>query len=182
MRARSANEGSGTAGWPLVVPLACFPKVEEDIGNHCPLRCRGGEDYACAFFWAIQRAFTKADKFFLAAVLIIGRVLVLAGAAPFGADFPFHLARRCFIATEIRLRAAALIVRPLPADVALGGLSRLGADVVSPSRAEMAWSRRLRSVLNSATRFWTSIEFLACPAGTAHCSSQILANFGRVQV
>ena len=34
VRARSANEGSGTADWPLVAPLACFPKDEEDIAEH----------------------------------------------------------------------------------------------------------------------------------------------------
>src|SRR5271165_4273880 len=33
VRARSANEGSGTAGWPLVAPAACFPKDEEDIAE-----------------------------------------------------------------------------------------------------------------------------------------------------
>ena len=77
----------------------------------------------------------------------------------FGADFPFHLAHRCFIAAEIRLRAAGLIVRRFPpADAAFGGRPRLGADEVSPSRAEMAWSRRLRSALNSETRFSMSIE------------------------
>ena len=31
VRARSANEGSGTADWPLVAPLACFPKDEEAL-------------------------------------------------------------------------------------------------------------------------------------------------------
>ncbi len=31
VRALSANEGSGTADWPLVAPLACFPKDEEDM-------------------------------------------------------------------------------------------------------------------------------------------------------
>ena len=36
VRARSANEGSGTAGWPLVAPLACFPKDEEDIVDSSP--------------------------------------------------------------------------------------------------------------------------------------------------
>ena len=34
VRALSANEGSGTADWPLVEPLACFPKNEEDIPAH----------------------------------------------------------------------------------------------------------------------------------------------------
>src|ERR1019366_1136001 len=33
VRARSANDGSGTADWPLVAPLACFPKDEEDIAE-----------------------------------------------------------------------------------------------------------------------------------------------------
>ena len=36
VRALSANEGSGTADWPLVVPLACFPKDEEDIVDSSP--------------------------------------------------------------------------------------------------------------------------------------------------
>jgi hypothetical protein len=34
VRALSANEGSGTAGWLLVAPLACFPKDEEDFIGH----------------------------------------------------------------------------------------------------------------------------------------------------
>src|ERR1019366_4199264 len=34
VRALSANEGSGTADWPLVAPLACFPKDDEDIADH----------------------------------------------------------------------------------------------------------------------------------------------------
>jgi hypothetical protein len=34
VRALSANEGSGIADWPLVAPLACFPKDEEDIAEH----------------------------------------------------------------------------------------------------------------------------------------------------
>ena len=39
VRARSANEGSGTADGLLVAPLACFPKDEEDIVEH-PLGIR----------------------------------------------------------------------------------------------------------------------------------------------
>src|SRR5208283_298470 len=35
VRARSANEVSGTEDWPLVAPLACFPKDEEDIADYC---------------------------------------------------------------------------------------------------------------------------------------------------
>ena len=84
-----------------------------------------------------------------------------AAFACFGADFPFHLAHRCFIAAEIRLRAAGRIVRRFPlADAAFGGRPRLGADEVIPSRAEMAWSMRLRSAFNSETRYWMSIESL----------------------
>jgi hypothetical protein len=33
VRALSANEGSGTAGRPLVEPLACLPMDEEDIAD-----------------------------------------------------------------------------------------------------------------------------------------------------
>ena len=63
-------------------------------------------DYAFSFFLEAQRAFISADNFFLAAALIAGRALVFLGAA-----LPFHFAQRCFIASEIRVRAAALIVR-----------------------------------------------------------------------
>lgn len=62
--------------------------------------------YAFGFFRAAQRAFINADDFFLAAALIEGRLLAFLGA-----DFPFHLAQRCFIASEIRLRAATLMCR-----------------------------------------------------------------------
>jgi len=64
-------------------------------------------DYAFALFLAAQRAFINADNFFLAAALIAGRVFVCF----FGADLTFHFAQRCFMASEIRLRAAALIRR-----------------------------------------------------------------------
>jgi hypothetical protein len=64
--------------------------------------------YSFAFFLAVQRAFINTDNFFLAAALIGRRLLAFLGA-----DFPFHFAQRCFIAAEIRLRAAALIVRRL---------------------------------------------------------------------
>jgi len=95
-------------------------------------------DYAFAFFLAAQRAFINADNFFLAAALIGGRLLVFLGA-----DFPFHFAQRCFIASEIRLRAAALIVRRLRRGAVavcdFGGRPRRGADgPTSPSSAEMA--------------------------------------------
>ena len=111
-------------------------------------------DYAFAFFLAAQRAFINADNFFLAAALIEGRLLAFLGA-----DFPFHFAHRCFIASEMRLRAAGLIRRRFPlVDVAFGGRPRRGAVEVSPSSAEMAWSRRLRSAFKSETRCWMSIE------------------------
>ena len=73
-----------------------------------------------------------------------------AHALRLGADFPCQVAQRFFIASEMRLRAAALIRRRfLPAVgtavFALGGRPRRGGDdEVSPSSAEMAWSIRLR--------------------------------------
>ena len=111
-------------------------------------------DYVFAFFLTAQRAFINADNFFLAAALIGGRLLALLGA-----DFPFHFAQRCFMAAEIRLRAAALIVRRLwpKAGTArdFGGRPRRGADgPESPSSAEMAWSTRTRSDLSSANTFF----------------------------
>jgi len=95
-------------------------------------------DYALSFFRAAQRAFIRADNFFLAAALIAGRAFVFLGA-----DFPFHFAHRCFIAAEIRLRAAGLIVRRLwrvaGAVCDFGGRPRRGANgTASPSSAEMA--------------------------------------------
>jgi hypothetical protein len=125
-------------------------------------------DYAFRFFFAAHRAFVNADNFFLAAALIGGRVLAVLGA-----DFPFYFAHRCFIALEMRLRAAALIRRRFPpVDVAFGGRPRRGAVEASTSSAEMAWSRRLRSAFKSETRFWTSIEPPQMLRGTAHCSSR----------
>src|SRR5271157_5064082 len=143
--ALSANEGSGTAGRLLVTPATCFPKGEEDI-------------YPFAFCLAAQRAFINTDNFFLAAALIGGRLLAFLGA-----DFPFHFAHRCFIAAEIRLRAAALILRRRGVIVGVafdfGGRPRRGADEpASPSSAEIAWSRRFRSAFKSETKFWMSIE------------------------
>ena len=92
-------------------------------------------DYA--FFLAAQRAFINADNLFLAAALIAGRVLVFLGA-----DLPFHFAQRCFIAAEIRLRAAGLIVRRLwrgaGAVCDFGGRPRRADGPASPSSAEMA--------------------------------------------
>src|ERR1039458_6690100 len=66
-------------------------------------------NYASDSFFAAHRAFINTDNFFLAAVLIGGRLLAFLGAA-----FPFHFAHRCFIATEMRLRAAGLRRRRFP--------------------------------------------------------------------
>ena len=148
MRARSANDGSGTVGWPLVAPLACLPKDEEAT-------------YAFASFLAAQRAFMSADNFFFAAALIGRRTVVFLGAALacFGEDFPFHFAHRCFIASEMRLRADALIRRGFPpVVVAFGGRPRRSPVEVGPSSAEMAWSIRLRSSLRLETMAWMSME------------------------
>ena len=129
-------------------------------------------DYAFAFFLAAQRAFINADNFFLAAALIGGRLLAFLGA-----DFPFHFAQRCFIASEIRLRAAALIVRRLwrgaGAVCDFGGRPRRGADgPASPSSAEMAWSMRARSDLSSANMFSRSTRILSVGATVGQCSSR----------
>jgi len=69
-------------------------------------------DYAFAFCFGAQRALIKTDNFFLAAALIVGRAFVFAGTDFFGEGLRFHFAQRCFMASEIRLRAAALICRP----------------------------------------------------------------------
>jgi len=103
----------------------------------------------------------SADNFFFAAALIGRRTVVFFGVvlSCFGADFPFHFAQRCFIASEMRLRAAVLIRRRFrPVMVAFGGRPRRGAVEVSPSSAEMAWSIRLRSSLRLETMAWMSME------------------------
>jgi hypothetical protein len=115
---------------------------------------RRKQGYA-AFFFAAQRAFIKSDNFFLAAALIVGRAFVFAGADFFGEDLRFHFAQRCFIASEIRLRAAALMCRPVVA-AAFGGRPRREGEP-SPPRAAMAWSMRLRCSLRAATTFAMSM-------------------------
>ena len=85
----------------MVIVTGCKTRVRRDRGIAIK-----SFDYAFAFFLAAQRAFINADNFFLAAALIAGRTLVFLGAV-----FPFHFAHRRFIASEIRLRAAELIVR-----------------------------------------------------------------------
>jgi|SRR5271169_4679498 len=108
--------------------------------NHCWLY----NDVAPAFFLAAQRAFASADNFFRAAGLIGFRAAAfLAGAAAFvGADLPFRFAHTRFIASPMRLRASALIVRFCGADCgdcALGGRPRRGRDEeYDPSRATIA--------------------------------------------
>jgi hypothetical protein len=81
----------------------------------------------------------------------------LAGAAAFfGADLPPHFAQRCFIAAEMRFRAATLRrrrFRPLAglACFPLGGRPRRAGWEPSPTRAAIAFSIRLASCLSSAT-------------------------------
>src|SRR5271165_2581142 len=115
--------------------------------------------YAFAFCFAAHRAFIKSDNFFLAAALIAGRVFVFAGADLFGADFRFHFAHRCFMASEIRLRDAALMCRPA-VEVVLGGRPRRPGEP-SPSRTAMAWSMRVRCSLRAATTF--AMSMASCP-------------------
>ena len=118
-------------------------------------------DYVFAFFLAAQRAFINADNFFLAAALIGRRLLAFLGA-----DFPLHFAHRCFIASEIRLRAAGLIVRRLWRGVGarcdFDGRPRRGpGGTARPSSAEIAWSMRPRSDLSSANTFSRSTRILS---------------------
>jgi hypothetical protein len=83
-------------------------------------------------------------------------VFLEAGVAFFGADLPFHSAQRCFIAAEIRLRAAGLIRRrflPLAglAWLLLGGRPRRAGWEPSPVRAAIACSIRPASCLSCVT-------------------------------
>src|SRR5271166_4924080 len=108
----------------------------------------------------------SADGFFFAAALIERRTAAFLGVALacFGENFPFRFAHRCFIASEMRLRAAGLIRRRFPpVDGAFGGRPRRGAGEVSPPSAEMAWSIRLRSILRSEMMIWISMKsFRSC--------------------
>src|SRR5271165_592553 len=116
-------------------------------------------DYAFAFCFAAQRAFIKSDNFFLAAALIAGRAFVFAGADFLGADLRCHFAHRCFMASEIRLRAAALMWRPA-VELVFGGRPRRAGEP-SPSRAAIAWSMRVRCSLRAATTF--AMSMASCP-------------------
>jgi len=127
--------------------------VWDGVHQHWSLLVRRALNYVFAFCFAAQRAFINADNFFLAAALIGARLVAFVGA-----DFPFHFAHRRFMATEIRLRAAALIPRRRGAIVGvaldLGGRPRRGADgPPSPSSAEIARLMRARSDLSSANMF-----------------------------
>src|SRR5271165_7603998 len=115
--------------------------------------------YACAFFLASHLAFIIADNFFLAAGLI-GRRTAFVGvvALAFGADLPFHFAHRCFIASEMRLRAAADMWRVRPA---FGGRPRCGrAPPASASKAAIACSIRVSSERSWPNRLSTFMYLL----------------------
>src|ERR1039458_9709426 len=75
--------------------------------------------------------------------LFFGAVLAF-----FGAALPFHFAQRCFIAAEMRLRAAGLRRRRFLtlaglAWLLLGGRPRRAGREPSPVRAAIAFSIRL---------------------------------------
>src|ERR1019366_8186968 len=131
------------------------------------------------FFRSAHRAFINADNFFRIAALIGLRPVVFleTGVTFFGANLPFHFAQRCFIAAEIRLRAARLIVRRLWTSVGaacdFGGRPRRGADgPASPSSAEIAWLMRPRSDLSSANRLFRFTRILSGGVVVGSCSSR----------
>src|SRR5271157_4798728 len=68
----------------------------------------------------------------------------------------FHFAQRCLMASEIRLRAAGLMCRPVVEPV-FGGRPRRAGEP-SPSRAAIAWSMRVRCSLRAATTLAMSME------------------------
>src|SRR5208283_1723689 len=112
------------------------------------------QDAGAVLAFSAHLFFIISDRRFLAAGLMGLRL---------GADFPCQVAQRFFIASEMRLRAAALITRRFLPDAAacfaLGGRPRRGEDAeVSPSSAEMALSIRFRSALRSETMVWMSME------------------------
>ena len=115
---------------------------------------------APAFFLAADLAFISVANFLQAAGLIGFRAetFFACTAAFFGADLPKRSAHRSFIAADIRLRAAGLIVR-LPGaacdDCDFGGRPRRGRE---PSRAAMAWSIRLSSAVSSSNIWLMSMQ------------------------
>ena len=111
--------------------------------------------FAPLFFALAHRALASADRFFRAAGLIGFRAPAFFAdvAAFFGTDLPSRCAHRSLMAAEIRLRAAALIVR-VP-DPALPGRPRRGLD---PSRAAIARSIRFRSSVSAETIWLISMR------------------------
>jgi len=112
-------------------------------------------------FRAAHRAFINSDKRFFAAALMGTRLPGFLGAALtfLGLDLPFHVAQRRFIAAEIRLRAAALMLRPW---LAFGGRPRRGRRPRPiPSKALIARSIRVRSERSSFTKFCRSMCVLS---------------------
>lgn len=113
------------------------------------------QDAVVLLFLCAHLSFIMADRRFRAAGLMGFRL---------GADFPCQIAQRFFIASEMRLRPAALIPRGfLPGAgttcFALGGRPRRAEEgEVSCSSAEMALSIRLRSALRSETTVWMFTE------------------------
>ena len=92
-----------------------------------------------------------ADNFFFAAALIGRRAAVfLAVALALGADLPFHFAHRCFIASEMRLRADADMP---PVRLAFGGRPRRGrVPPPNVSKAAIACSIRTSSERSSPNK------------------------------
>ena len=111
--------------------------------------------FAPFFFASAHRALASADSFLRAAGLIAFRAPAFLAdvAAFFGTDLPSRCAHRSLMAAEIRLRAAALIVR-VP-DPALPGRPRRGVD---PSRAAIARSIRFRSSVSAETSWLISMR------------------------
>lgn len=143
---------------PVPVPVVFLDGVghsERVASTVFTRRGRKSRHYPC-FFLAAQRAFMRADNFFRAAALIPRRLA--------GAGLLFRFAHRCFIASEIRLRAVALMwrrpCRPV-IEVAFGGRPRRGADEPALSwSAEIAWSKRARCDLSSANMLCISMAVL----------------------
>ena len=114
--------------------------------------------FYAAFFLSAHLAFIIADNFFRMAGLMGFRPAdFLETRVTFlGADLPFHFAQRCFIASEMRFRAAGLMRRrfwPF-ADLAwldLGGRPRRAGWESSPTRAAIAFSIRFASCLSCTT-------------------------------
>ena len=154
--ATSESSARGCLAPSVVGSRTLFPVMVRKAGvNQPPDNHVQTFDYAFEFCFAAQRAFITSDNFFLAAALIVGRAFGLARAAVFGADLRLHFAQRFLMASEIRLRAAALICRP-EVEPVFGARPRRAGEA-SPSRAAMAWSMRVRCSLRAATTFAMSM-------------------------